>query len=132
MRLYLPQRMLGDAVTPLQAGFSRLAVVFSSDAADGRPPLSAKLAPSTCGFCSLTSFLGSVALEVGPSGGGDRDAHAVCYLDLKNAPVTDGEAGVQLVAGGGDPSASCHCKVPVPHHLPLQTPRVPALCLGVF
>lgn len=25
----------GDAVTPLQAGFSRLAVVFSSDAADG-------------------------------------------------------------------------------------------------
>ena len=102
MRQYLPQRMLGDAVTPLQAGFSRLAMDFSSDAADGQPPLLAKLAPS-CGFCSLTSFLGSVALEVGPSGGGDRDAHAICYLGLKNAPVTDGQAGVQLVAGRGRP-----------------------------
>ena len=103
MRLYLPQRMLGDAVTPLQAGFSRLAMVFSSDAADGQPPLSAKLAPSSYSFCSLTSLLGSVALEVGPSEGGDRDAHAVCYLGLKNAPVTDGQAGVQLVAGRGRP-----------------------------
>ena len=103
MRLYLPQRMLGDVVTPLQAGFSRLAMVFSSDAADGQPPLSAKLAPSSCGLCSLTSFLGSVALEMGLSGGRDRDAHAVCYLGLKNAPVTDGEAGVQLVAGRGRP-----------------------------
>ena len=103
MRLYLPQRMLGDAVTPLQAGFSRLAMVFSSDAADGQPPLSAKLAPSSYSFCSLTSLLGSMALEVGPSEGGDRDAHAVCYLGLKNAPVTDGQAGVQLVAGRGRP-----------------------------
>ena len=58
--------------------------------------------------------------------------HSVSHLILIIPPVTDGEAGVQLVAGGGDPSASCHCKVPVPHHLPLQTPRVPALCLGVF
>ena len=40
---------------------------------------------------------------MGLSGGRDRDAHAVCYLGLKNAPVTDGEAGVQLVAGRGRP-----------------------------
>ena len=36
-----------------------------------------------------------MALEMGPSGGRDRDAHAVCYLGLKNAPVTD-EAAIAL------------------------------------
>lgn len=45
MRLYLPQGMPGDAIISLQPRFSRPAMVFSSDAAESRPPLSAKLAP---------------------------------------------------------------------------------------